>query len=306
MGAVEDSGIQLAPRHVYRMTHEQSTKSTTDQRLEFIEASKQRDFKPIGERWYADNTREPIRDETLREGLVRIGAVVELEGVPTTSGRGRYSLKKDFAELFDPNLNGDNLSRKIDEWQKNNLSKAALTRLSLAAIAASGESDVLVTFPNKETRRLTAGPSSQISKHVIEVFAPKYLRKPGVLWLSTSGNKVVARDNELANSIGLKIDVSKDLPDIILVDFGLEELRLVFVEVVATDGAISERRKQAIYSLVDAAGFDRRNVIFLTAYSDRTSQGFSKTFKDLAWDSYVWFMSEPDNIICLIESAQPI
>ena len=33
-------------------------------------------YSPSGTRWYADNTREPIRDETLREGLMAVGAVI--------------------------------------------------------------------------------------------------------------------------------------------------------------------------------------------------------------------------------------
>ena len=32
-------------------------------------------------RWYADNTREPIRDETIRFGLISVGAVLEQEGL---------------------------------------------------------------------------------------------------------------------------------------------------------------------------------------------------------------------------------
>jgi BsuBI/PstI restriction endonuclease domain len=97
----------------------------------------------------------------------------------------------------------------------------------------------------------------------------------------------------------LKIEADKNLPDIILADLGPTEPLIVFVEVVATDGAITPRRQQAIHALTDAAGFRRSQIAFLTAYRDRESAGFKKTVGQLAWDSFAWFVSEPGNIIAM-------
>ena len=86
-------------------------------------------FRPLGRRWYADNTREPIRDETLKEGLVQVGAAVVRRGIPTTSSLGRYALQADFTGLFDPDLTGGALEMAIAEWQAANLSGSALARI---------------------------------------------------------------------------------------------------------------------------------------------------------------------------------
>jgi BsuBI/PstI restriction endonuclease domain/BsuBI/PstI restriction endonuclease HTH domain len=306
IGAVEGSSIYAAPIHVYRMTHEQAALSDDESRHNYLFASKKKKFQPAGERWYADNTREPIRDETLKEGLVNTGAVLELEGIPTTSGKARYFLKKDFAALFDPRITEDALEKAITTWQSANLSKSALTRLTLAGLGGNSEGSVLITFPNKETRSLTPGPSSPISKAVIEQFAIRFLEKPAVLWLSTSDDKVVARDDKIAAAIGLQINVSKHLPDIILVDLAPEDPLLIFIEVVATDGAITESRQKAIYKMIDDAGFDRKQIVFVTAYLDRGSIGFSKTIKSIAWNSFVWFVSEPDKLIAWIDEVKYI
>jgi hypothetical protein len=158
---------------------------------------------------------------------------------------------------------------------------------------------VLVTFPNGETRQLAPGPSSFIAQGVIEVFAKRFLEAPAVLWLSESGNKVVVRDDSIANAIGLRIEADKNLPDLILADLGPTEPLIVFIEIVATDGAITPRRQEAIYGLTDAAGFNRSQVAFLTAYQDRQSAGFKKTAAQLAWKSFAWFVSEPGQIIVL-------
>lgn len=169
--------------------------------------------------------------------------------------------------------------------------------------AAGGKSKVLVTFPSGETRHLEAGPSSVISKAVVEVFAPLFLTDPVVLWLSESGNKVVVRDDAIAAKLGIKIDPKTVLPDLILVDLGAPNTMLVFVEVVATDGAVTESRKKAFYEITDAAGFDRGHVVFLTAYQDRQSPGFKKTLAQLAWGSHAWFVSEPEQLVSMRETG---
>jgi hypothetical protein len=164
--------------------------------------------------------------------------------LPTTSAKPRYAATPDFAGLFDPDLTDDALEAAIRAWQKSNLSAGALARVTIlrrAAVATTG--GVMVTFPNDETRRMEVGPSSEISKAVIEEFASRFLARPGVIFLSESSNKAIARDNQLAEAIGLRIKSDKNLPDIILVDVGPEHPLLVFVEVVATDGPIGETRK---------------------------------------------------------------
>jgi hypothetical protein len=299
-GAIENSGCFFGPIHVYRMTVEQAAKSNDSAREGYATEIQKRNGHILGKRWYADNTREPIRDETLRDGLVAVGAVTRRNDLPTTSGQPRYALKVDFAALFDPALQGVTLESAIVAFQNAHLSKSALARVQImlagAGVTVSG---VLVTFPNGETRQLAPGPSSLIAQSVIEVFVRRFLEKPAVLWLSESGNKIVVRDDSIANAIGLKIEPDKNLPDMILADMGPTEPLIVFVEIVATDGAITTLRKKAIHDLTDAAGFDRKQIAFLTAYRDRESAGFKKTAGQLGWGTCAWFMSEPDQIVIL-------
>jgi BsuBI/PstI restriction endonuclease domain/BsuBI/PstI restriction endonuclease HTH domain len=304
VGAVEGNNTYAAPVHVYRMTEEQSILNDDGDRLGYGSGVVKKGFTPLGKRWYADNTREPIRDETLREGLVRIGAVQSLM-IDTTSSKPRYFLQRKFSELFDPVLTGIQLAAVISEWQEKNLSKSALTRISLAnQQSKSSDEKVWITFPNKTTRAITPGASAEISKAVIEVFSKEFLGEPVVLWLSTSSDKVVANDEKLAASIGIKIQADKYLPDIILVDLKPDDPLIVFVEVVATDGPITEHRQKMFYEITDEAKFKRSQVAFVTAYLDRNSPGFKKTMGNLAWNSYAWFVSEPDKIIVFKDGAE--
>lgn len=305
IGAIEGAGRYLGPVHVYRMTKEQASKADDSDRLSYATAVLKKGVQIEGTRWYADNTREPIRDETLRDGLVAIGAMTRREDLPTTSGLPRYALKAEFAALFDPASDGQPLEGAIGSFQQKHLSKSALARVTIMrAGAAAGATGVLVKFPSGETRQLAPGPSSFIAQSVVEVFAPRFLEQPAVLWLSESGNKVVVRDDKIAGAIGLKIEADKNLPDLILADLGPRDPIILFVEVVATDGAMTERRRQAMFDLTDVAGFERQQIAFLTAYQDRESAGFKKTVAQLAWGTLAWFVSEPEHIL-LLEKGQP-
>jgi hypothetical protein len=307
IGAIDGNDTFIGPVHVYRMTTEQSVLSDDVNRKQYGTQALSKGFQPEGKRWYADNTREPIRDETLREGLIPVGAVVTRSGLPTTSSRPRYTLQNDFANLFNPSIAEEELKSEIKSWQNTNLSASARARLSLASRTGNvNDGRVLVTFPNGEARNLSAGPSSEISKAVVEVFAKKFLKEPAVLWLSTSDAKVTFVDDAIAKTIGLEIEADKNLPDLILADLGTPDPLLVFVEVVASDGPISERRKEALYELSDKAGFKRQNIAFVTAYRDRQVQPFRKTVPELAWGSFAWFMSEPDNLIFLSDSERKL
>jgi hypothetical protein len=101
----------------------------------------------------------------------------------------------------------------------------------------------------------------------------------------------------------LRIDAGGNLPDVLLVDLGVEIPLLVLVEVVAIDGAITSERKQALLRIATDARFDDRHVAFVTAYGDRGSAGFRRTVSRLAWGSFAWFRTEPEHLLVQYEAV---
>lgn len=110
----------------------------------------------------------------------------------------------------------------------------------------------------------------------------------------------------------LKITADRNLPDIILVDLGKgskDDVLLVFIEVVASDGPVTEQRRVALLSIATDAGFAANRVVFVTAYLDRSHGAFKKSVAKLAWRSFAWFAAEPKHLIALYdgsESAVPL
>lgn len=298
--AIEGSETWIRPTAVTDMTNEQAVKRESGERrswLALVQSFKRP--KEVPGRWYQENSREPIRDETLRR-LVELNAVVERPGIPTTSSKPRYALAPDFADLFSVRLTGPELDDAITEWQEKYLSAAARARLALSRRGAGAQNEnVLVALPSGETRRLSPGPSSILSKAVVELFAPRFLRNPAVILLSESARKMVHSDEDLARAIGLDINVSGALPDVVLVDLGAEPPLLVFVECVVSDGAITERRRQDLENLARAGGFQPSGCAFVTAFHDRSDSPFSRMAGSLAWESFAWFATEPDSLLYL-------
>ena len=303
VGAVEGNGEWVGPKQIVRMTDAQAALAQDADRKAYAINSLKPGFQPAGKTWYQENSREQIRDETIRQGLIPNNAALERPGLATTSSAPRYALRKDFATLFNPSLTDETFQKAAGTWREQHLSATALARTVLMRRGATTTGEgILITFPNGETRRMAPGPSSTISKAVIEEFAHRYLKNPAVLWISESGAKIVARDDELAAQLKLKIAADRNLPDIILVDLGDakdRQILLVFIEVVATDGPVSSQRMEALLKIAIDAGFPPERVAFVTAYLDRSHGAFKKTIAELAWRSFAWFAAEPEHLIVL-------
>ena len=140
VGAVAGADLWIAPRHVVRMSDAQAAQQGEDARTAYYAVMSAANSPSPDGRWYAENTREPLRDEVIRNGLVPVNAMVERAGVATTSPKGRYALQADFAALFLPGLAGAALETAAAEWRKRNLSPAALARAALVRASASTSS----------------------------------------------------------------------------------------------------------------------------------------------------------------------
>jgi hypothetical protein len=303
-GAVDKTSRWIRPSQVTDMSDTQLALASDAEREAWcklmLSSKKDRPF----DAWYKTNSREQVRDENLRQGLIPNGAALERSNLPTTTSLPKYSLDVEFAALFADSLSDSALDAVIDAWQKGHLSKAARSRVVLVkkgASAASGR--VSVKLPNGTSINLSAGPSSVIAKAVIEQFAQKFLQSPALLWVSESAVKVL--DADLVQSLKLKIDPAKHLPDIILVDVEAPEgILVVFVEVVHSDGPVNQLRKEALAALAVEAGFSPEHVAYVTAYGDRDAGAYRATAPNLAWDTFVWFASEPDCVVRLKRGSE--
>ena len=304
-GFIEGRVRLLRPSLVYFFTAEQSRRTAEPDRLTWFANAFKPGFRPSGTRWYADTSRESIRDDLIRNRLLTMGMVGRVEGVATTSSAPVYFLRESFAALFDPDLKPSALDGAVEAWRLANLSPTALKRMALMAQGVvARSSDLLVTLPDRSVIRVAAGPSSPILQAMVEQFAVRWLREPAVLWISASDSKVQPMFVGRAAAIGLNLDPSNELPDLILADLA-EPTRFLFCEIVATDGPVTDERKRVLTEIALRSGMDLRSLHFVTAFVDREAAAFRKTFSRIAPDSDVWFSTEPDLLLQLRSKPVP-
>jgi hypothetical protein len=305
-GAIDGAGRWIRPSQVVDMSDSQIALASQADREDwcaYMLSNKKKERSAYA--WYAVNSREQIRDENIARGLIPNQAVVERPNIPTTSSIPKYALKPEFAALFDESTQGAFLSAAISDWQKRFLSTAAMARATIIRSNAAASTDrIQVVFPSGSAITLAPGESSAITKAVVEQFSRYFLVQPAVLWLSESANKVI--DQTLAEALHLHIDQSKSLPDVILVDLSPAngDILVIFVEVVHTDGPISQQRKDALEAIALEAGFKAEDLAYVTAFADRSASPYRTLVHNLAWNSFVWFASEPINIVMLHARAE--
>lgn len=295
--AVEGTGHTLAPVHVYRMSDEQAKLQTDVDRDTYRQQIVARKYRALLTRWMADNSREIVRDEVLRGGLIPKGAAIEDRKIETTAGKARHSLKAGFARLF--LVPETEFPAAAKSWTEAHLGAAELARVHLLnqGAAATG-AEINIRLPNGEIRNLPYGKSEMLTKAVVEVFAKNFLKRPAVIWISTSRDKIIERDGKMMSAIGLPIDGSRLLPDLVLADL-VAPMRLFFVEIVASDGPFTEDRRADVLKLTTAAGFPADRVEFISAFQHRGADPLKRRLSALAVNSHVWCMAEPDVLISI-------
>ncbi|GAV21073.1 hypothetical protein MMIC_P2052 [Mariprofundus micogutta] len=298
-GFIDGNEQYLRPSFIYLFTEEQAKKKSDQERIEWSSSTTKPKFKPEGVRWYSDGTREPIRDDLIKNELIKFGVVTKLPGYATTSPKPTLALANHFSALFAPDLTDEALNTAIEEWRKTHLDQTVLQRMALKAKGIQAKKgDILIEMPDETKIRISAGPSSLIIQGLIEDYTKRHMEDPAVLWISESDQKEHLHLKELSESVGLRFDLNMELPDLILAEFG-DPIEFLFCEIVASDGAITEARRETLLQIVEGSKIPVDSVKFLTAFEDREAQAFRKNFSKLAVGSLVWFRTEPELIVLL-------
>jgi len=146
-GATGGSGRWLRPNQVVRMTDLQSALTADVDRAAWADASARPGFEPRGRRWYAENTRESVR-EVLATVLLPIGAVTLRPGLAASSPAPRWALHPAFAAFL--SAGDDRAGPLLAEWLQARSDcpreaaaaerlAASLTRAATAAEAFAAE-----------------------------------------------------------------------------------------------------------------------------------------------------------------------
>ncbi|AGB02290.1 BsuBI/PstI family type II restriction endonuclease [Methanoregula formicica] len=304
IGAIEGRNEWFQPAHVLNMDDARASRTNEESRRSW---AKRREFSSDRSlhKWYADTTKESVRKQVILFGLIPLGAAVKID--LGQENEPRYALAHDFSILFDQDLSGEELTRKISEWQRSHLTRAALGATALRG--SDSGTRLKVKIPNHQIiseMKLPPGKSSLIIKEVIEKFSENFLHEPHVIAISTSEAPFQPIDDQVIQILNLdfsSVVQKKILPDIILwdkyLDHGRSENLLIFIEVVASTGSMIQERKENIMAFLRTREYNAK-VAFGTAFLSRTDEAYNKkNIAEISWGSFVWFAAEPTNIVIL-------
>ncbi|GIX48785.1 MAG: type II restriction endonuclease BsuBI [Candidatus Tectimicrobiota bacterium] len=171
----------------------------------------------------------------------------------------------------------------------------------LAARLAQGQSwkqqrrraEIPVEVGQPQPFFLSPGAHSRLAAEVVAVYAPTFLRTPRVVYVGDTRHKGGYQNRDLMRELNLPLQVTAQLPDVILLCES--ERLLVVVEVVASSGPITPARLARLQALVRqpvAMGYRPR---YVTAFPSR--RVFRRFVEELAWGTQVWIAAEAEQVI---------
>jgi hypothetical protein len=231
----------------------------------------------------AENTRESYRKASLRP-LCEEGLVIRHQ-LSTNDPKTFYRLHPDILRLMTCPAP---LERR---W----LAQALASRLSQGESwrQQQRKAEVPVEVGQAQPFFLSPGAHSRLTAEVVENYASRFMMKPRVVYLGDTRHKDGYQNRDLMRELNLPIQVTANLPDVILLCEA--ERRLVVVEVVASSGPISASRLAQLDQLVlqpQALGYRLR---YVTAFPNRRI--LRRFVEDIAWGTDVWVANEPEGLI---------
>lgn len=231
----------------------------------------------------AENTRESYRKLSLRP-LCEEGLVIRHQ-LSTNDPKTFYRLHPDILRLMTCPAP---LERR---W----MAKELASRLTEGQgwRQEQRKAEVPVEVGQAQPFFMSPGAHSRLTADVVETYASRFMVKPRVVYLGDTRHKDGYQNRDLMRELNLPIQVSANLPDLILLCEA--ERRLVVVEVVASSGPISASRLAQLEQLVlqpQAMGYRLR---YVTAFPTRRI--LRRFIEDIAWGTDVWIASEPEGVI---------
>ena len=141
---------------------------------------------------------------------------------------------------------------------------------------------------------LSPGAHSRLTAAVVEVYGPTFLKRPRVVYMGDTRHKDGYQNRDLMRELNLPLQVTANLPDVILL---CEANRvLVVIEVVASSGPVSAARLAQLQSLVQQSVLLGYRVRYVTAFPSRRI--FRRFVEEIAWGTDVWIADEPEQVVC--------
>lgn len=235
-----------------------------------------------------ENMSKGSYDYVLRDGFSKllIGGIVERskpESNLSDATRG-YRISTEYARII------SKFGQK--DWEKqveifNKTHKTYRERLAQTRNIPM----INVKMPDGKEFQLKDGEHNLIQQQVIAEFLPRFGYGAALLYCGDSDNKYgVINEKEKLAELGIKDLSQGKLPDIVA--YSAEKDWIYLIEAYHTSNPITAERK---YELEQMMGECADKCIYITAFE--SNDAFRNCKEDLAWETEVWIVTNPDHMI---------
>jgi len=236
----------------------------------------------------AENTRESYRKESLKP-LCKAG-IAERHQSSINDPNTFYTLNPDFERILREPSEGQR-QQLLNEWNQSHPTRYQHLRESHARTADTRH-ELAIDYQG-HFLELSAGKHSELTKQVVDIFAPAYIPGFEAVYISDTRNKMLFVNDELAGELNLELDEHDRLPDLILYR---RSMNIIYpIEVVTSVGPFSESRKEEVRAILSKRASIRYGVVCISAFPDRTI--LRRFIADIAWETKVWIAAEHYGII---------
>lgn len=254
----------------------------------FPDANKGRGYKP--------NTRETIRDDTVKAFLAH--GILELEDpdIPANSSKVRYKSRETLVRLL--------RSIQTDDYRTELARAKAVSDKLLSIYGRKRELDQTpVVLPDEDVMFISNEGQGPLVRAIVEKMLPRFAGGVSVLaidtadglkfpWEGKAGNQAAESVRELISEQPKTAVNTPIYPDVIAYDG--DKGWLFLVEACNSEGVFDERRRSR---LADLLGPRFPNMIFITCFNSRNEM--KQWLPQLAWETEVWVADDPDHMIHL-------
>lgn len=235
---------------------------------------------------YAENTRETIRDESIKP-LVSAGVVMHNPDDPSravNSPKNCYQVEPDALTLF----------RTFGKptWRK--MLTAYLPRRQTLADKYARHRDMAripVRIKDGETITLSAGEHSTLIRAILEEFSPRFVPNGELIYVGDTGSKWGYFDRDLLKSLCVDVRQHGKMPDVVI--YFRAKNWLILAEAVTSSGPVDGRRHAELSELFK---YSTAGLVYVTAFPSR-GETMRKYLSVIAWETEVWSADAPTHLI---------
>lgn len=234
---------------------------------------------------YAENTRETIRDESIKP-LIAAGVLIYNPDKPNrapNSPETKYQISDDALSLFK--------QYGSESWE-DSLNKFQVDRVTLIDLYARLREfqKVSIALDDGKEVQISPGDHSELIRQILDDFRPRFAPNSKILYIGDTGQKWGYFIESLLSDLGVSLNKHGQMPDVVL--YMPDKNWLFLNESVTSNGPIDGRRYEELMSIF---GNSKAGLVFVTAFPKRATM--RAYLSVLAWETEVWIADSPDHLI---------